>query len=189
MSDPVEKLCRLAKTGDRAAAGELIALHYQKTFAWFHRLCGNEHDAADLTQKTFAKVWPALAAFEGCSSFSTWLHGIGHHVYVDWRRRRNFSESRGDEWWETCIADGPSPFEDAVERDLARRLYTAVERLDEPAREVIHLHYYQRLSLQETAEVLHVAISTVKYRLRGALDALRSHTAEPRLPGLKPNTP
>jgi len=42
------------------------------------------------------------------------------------------------------------------------------------------LHYYQGLSLKETAEVLNIATSTVKYRLREALDVLRTQTAEPK---------
>jgi RNA polymerase sigma factor (sigma-70 family) len=180
MSDPVEKLCRQAQAGDAAAASELLTLHYQPIFAWFHRLCGNEADAADLTQKTFAKAWTALPTFAGRSRFSTWLHGIGHHLYVDWRRQRRPTEARPDDWWEACAAQGPSPLDEVADRDHARRLYAAVEMLEEPTRQLVHLHYYQGLSLQETAEVLGVATSTVKYRLRAALDSLRAHTAEPR---------
>jgi DNA-directed RNA polymerase specialized sigma24 family protein len=37
-----------------------------------------------------------------------------------------------------------------------------------------YLHYYQGLSLKATAEVSGVSTSTVKYRLRGALDRLRA---------------
>jgi RNA polymerase sigma-70 factor (ECF subfamily) len=120
-----------------------------------------------------------LAGYQGRSSFSTWLHGIGHHVYVDWRRKRNLTEPRTDAWWESCATDGPSPFDDAVEQDLAKQLYALVEQLEEEARETVHLHYYQGLSLKETADVLGLATSTVKYRLRSALDFLRAKTAEP----------
>ena len=80
-----------------------------------------------------------------------------------------------------CAANGPSPFEDAAERDTARRLFALVERLEHEIREVVHLHYYQGLSLSETAGALGIATSTVKYRLREALDFLRSQTCEPKL--------
>src|SRR5689334_4170491 len=104
-------------------------------------------DAEDLTQKTFLKVWSGLGSFEGRSSFSTWIHGIGHHVYVDWRRRKNLSDLQTDAWWETCVADGPSPFEDAADQEMAQQLYAMVERLEENVMQVVHLHYYQGLSL------------------------------------------
>jgi RNA polymerase sigma-70 factor (ECF subfamily) len=181
MNDAVEKLCDRAKAGDGAAASELLVLFHQPVFAFFRRLCRSHEDAEDLTQKTFSKAWASLPNFDGRSSFSTWIHGVGYHVYVDWRRKKNPVEARGDEWWEACIGEGPSPFEDAAERELASQVYALVEQLDQGSREVVHLHYYQGLSIQETADVLNIATSTVKYRLRGALSYLRSKSAEPRL--------
>ncbi len=161
-----------------AAASELVASHYEKIFAYFRRSCCNDEDAENLTQKTFSKAWAALPSYQGRSSFSTWLHGIGRNVYVDWRRQGNRLEPQPDEWWETCVVEGPSPFEDAAERDLAGQLHARVAQLAEPRREVIHLHYYQSLTLKETAEVLGIAISTVKYRLREALDDLQTISRE-----------
>lgn len=155
-----------------AAASELVARHYERIFGFFRRLCGNDEDAADLTQKTFSKVWASLPSFAGRSSFLSWIHGIGRNAYVDWRRKGNRLEPQTDEWWETCVAAGPSPFEDTAERELAGRLHAMVARLSEDLRETVHLHYYQGLSLKETAEVLGVATSTVKYRLRAALEEL-----------------
>ena len=181
MSDQVAKLCQSAKAGDAAAASELVNLFYQRIYAYFRRLCGSDQDAEDLTQKTFQKVWPALGSFEGRSSFSTWIHGVAYHVYVDWRRRKNVSDIQTDEWWDTCVAQGPSPFEHATELDMARRLYAMVQQLEEGAKQVVHLHYYQGLYLKETAETLNIATSTVKYRLREALNLLRTSTVEPKI--------
>ncbi|HMJ91146.1 MAG TPA: RNA polymerase sigma factor, partial [Candidatus Acidoferrum sp.] len=87
-------------------------------------------------------------------------------------------DAQTDDWWDACAADGPGPLENAVERDAAQQLYRAVEQLDDGQRDVVHLHYYQSLSLQETAEALGIATSTVKYRLRNALATLQSRLAE-----------
>ena len=181
MSDHAETLRDRAGAGELEAASELVSLYYERIFAWFRRLCGNDDDAADLTQRTFFKVWTSLGSFQRRSTFSTWLHGVAHHVYVDWRRTSRTADWQTDEWWESCAANGPSPFEDAAERDLARRLFSLVEQLEDGVREVVHLHYYQHLSLGETAEALGIATSTVKYRLREALEVLRSQTNESKL--------
>ncbi len=181
MSSDDAEICEHARAGDGAAAAELVKRHYQKLFAYFRRLCGNDEDAADLTQKTFARVWLALGSYAGRSSFSTWLHGIGRNIHVDWRRKGNRLDPQTDEWWENCVADGSSPFEDAAERDMARVVLAAVAKLADEKQEVIHLHYYQGLTLNETAEVLGVATSTVKYRLREALNILRSRSVETQL--------
>jgi|ERR1043166_1271361 RNA polymerase sigma-70 factor (ECF subfamily) len=181
MDQNAEQLCRAAQAGDRGAASNLIELFYERIFCYFRRLCGNEDDAADLTQKTFVKTWTSLPSFQARSSFSTWIHGIAHHTYVDWRRKKNFIDPQNEDWWETCAEAGPGPFEHTADRDLARQLYAAVEQLDDEARQIVHLHYYQGLSLQETADILKIATSTVKYRLRNALDFLKAQTAEPKL--------
>jgi RNA polymerase sigma-70 factor (ECF subfamily) len=176
MAEDTERLCELARGGDLAAASELVRLHYERVYAFFRRLCGSDADAADLTQKTFARGWAALGSYAGRSSFSTWIHGIGRNVYLDWRRKGNRLDPQTDQWWESCEAAGPSPFENAAEQDAARRLHALVSQLDEEKKEAVHLHYYQGLSLSETAEVLGVATSTVKYRLREALEFLRARS-------------
>ncbi len=181
MSDPARKLCERAKAGDLEAASELVTQFYERIYAWFRRLTAHEEDAADLTQKTFCKVWSSLGSYEGRSSFSTWLHGIGHHVYVDWRRQKKITEEPSDEWWLGCADDAPSPSDTVGEREDARQLFAFVEQLDEDTRQTVHLHYYQGLSLAETAEALGVATSTVKYRLREAIEFLKARTAEPKL--------
>jgi RNA polymerase sigma-70 factor (ECF subfamily) len=178
MSDAAETLCERARKGDLAAASELVALFYQRIFAYLRRLSGNDDDAADLTQKTFARTWQALDSYQRRSTFSTWLHGIAYHVYLDWRRKRNPGDAQTDEWWETQAANSPTPYENTVERELAHQLYRWVDELDEDKKQSVHLHYYQNLPLSETAEVLGVAVSTVKYRLREALDFLRARAAK-----------
>lgn len=181
MNDQAERLCTATKAGDMAAASELVTLFSGRIFSYFRRFTANDPDAEDLTQKTFVKAWSSLRSFQNRSSFSTWIHGIAHNVYVDWRRRRNVLDYQTQEWWEARADEGPGPFESATEREAARQLYAAVEQLDEDAREAVHLHYYQGLSLKETAEILNIATSTLKYRLREALNLLRTRTAEPKL--------
>jgi RNA polymerase sigma-70 factor (ECF subfamily) len=181
MSDAAEILCERARKGDLSAASELVTLFYQRIFAYLRRLSGNDEDAGDLTQKTFAKTWQSLASYQRRSTFSTWLHGIAYHVYLDWRRKRNHVDARSDEWWDTQPANSPTPYESTAERELAGQLYRWVDELDDEKRQTVHLHYYQNLPLSETAEVLGIAVSTVKYRLREALDFLRSRSAETEL--------
>jgi len=182
MSDPADILCERARKGDVAAASELVTAFYQRIFAYLRRLSGNDDDAADLTQKTFARTWQSLGSYQGRSTFSTWLHGIAHHVYLDWRRKRSLGDAQTDEWWEAQSANSPTPFEHTAERELAHQLYRWVEELDDEKKQTVHLHYYQNLTLNETAVVLGVAASTVKYRLREALDFLRARSVEAETP-------
>ena len=178
MESQTDQLVASARRGDKTAANQLIELFYERIYAFLRRLAANDADAADLTQRTFGRVWQALPTFAGRSSFSSWIHGIAHHVYVDWRRANHRTEPRSGEWWSACASRDPSPDETAARSDLAAHLFTWVDALDPNVRDTVHLHYYQELTLQETADALGVATSTVKYRLRQALTKLQKKAAE-----------
>ena len=180
MSDVAETLLHQARDGDREAAGQLITLFYERIYAYLRRQCGHDEDAADLTQRTFTKAWTSLGSFAGRSSVSTWLHGIAHHTFLDWRRQQKPVTQPDEAWWESRADDSPGPSAAAAERDLSRHVCALVAQLDDDVRHTVHLHYFQSLSIAETAAVLNIATSTVKYRVRQALDFLRARMAEPK---------
>jgi RNA polymerase sigma-70 factor (ECF subfamily) len=189
-SQNANQLAEAARRGDHAAATQLIELFYERIYAFLRRLASNDADAADLTQRTFSRVWQSLPTFAGRSSVNSWIHSIAHHVYVDWLRVNRRTESRPDEWWNGFPAADSTPDEAAASSDLAAALFASVDRLEANLRDTIHLHYYQGLTLQETADAQDVATSTVKYRLRQALAELQRTLAHesrelPTAPNIK----
>jgi RNA polymerase sigma-70 factor (ECF subfamily) len=174
------QLVAAARNGDEAAAVRLIELFYERVYAFLRRLAGNDADAADLTQRAFARVWQALPTFAGRSTLSGWIHRIAYHTYVDWRRADHRGEPRPDEWWARCPSTQVLPDESVAQADLARALHAAVDQLEPDLRDTVHLHYYQGLTLQETSEAMGVATSTTKYRLRQALHTLQRGLSNPR---------
>ena len=186
--DSDNQLVAAARDGDEAAAVRLIELFYERIYAFLRRLAANDADAADLTQRAFARIWKALPTFTGRSTVSTWIHSIAYHTYVDWRRTDHRSEPRSDEWWACCPSPQTSPDECVARSDLAQALYASVDRLEPDLRDSVHLHYYQGLTLQETSDAMGVATSTTKYRLRQALHTLqRELSAEPARPRPAPD--
>jgi RNA polymerase sigma-70 factor (ECF subfamily) len=167
------QLRTIASLDNPAAVTQLIESFYERIYAFLRRLTGGDADAADLTQTVFGRVQQSLPSFAGRSSVSSWVHGIAYHVYVDWRRGHRPADARSDEWWAARPSDDASPDELAARADLARALYASVDRLAVDLRDSVHLHYYQGLTLQETADAMEVATSTVKYRLRQAMDELQ----------------
>lgn len=175
MNSRIKSLYKRAKKADKMAACELLALYYPDIYVYLRRLSGSNQDAEDLTQQTFLKVWSSRGSFAGRSKFSTWLYRIAYNTYIDWRRGNvDKAQCRQDQWWLEREDRNPGPPANVAEHQLAQQLYEAVDQLDEDKRQVVHLHYYQGLSIRETATVLGVATSTVKYRLREVLRVLRT---------------
>ncbi len=188
MDPDANQLVERARGGDRAAAAELIELFYERVYAFLRRLSANDADAADLTQRTFGRVWQALPGFAGRSSVASWMHSIAYHVYVDWRRADRHTEPRSHEWWSARPAPEATPDEIVAHTDLAAAVYGSVEELEPDLRHTVQLHYYQDLTLQETADAMGVATSTVKYRVRQALAELQRKLTPRRTSPMPPAT-
>src|SRR2546430_5112902 len=122
-----QRLVDAIRSGEETAAAQLIHLYYQRVYAFLRRLSGNESDAADLTQRTFGRLWQALPTFAGKSSLSSWIHGIAYHIYVDWRRAEKPSEPQSEEWWASRPATDSAPDEIVARTDFSARLYALVD--------------------------------------------------------------
>jgi RNA polymerase sigma-70 factor (ECF subfamily) len=177
---------RQAANGDREAASNLVRQHYPRLYAYLRRLSGNDADAADLTQETFRKTWESLHRFREASSLSTWLHRIAYCTWVDWLRKRRQPIAQPDRWWLDLPADFPSPFDRAETAERLVALWHQVDQLPEEERQAIHLRYGQELTLEQTADVLEMPLSTLKLRLKSALERLRRRIQEFQSPMAKP---
>ncbi len=188
MDTDLHQIIEAARHGDKAAAVRLVELTYRRVYTFLRRLTRNEADAADLTQRTFSRVWQALPQFAGRSSVTSWIHSAAYHVYVDWRRSNRHTETRSSDWWAEREASEVSPDERAAQTDSAARVHAAVDRLEPDLRDIVQLHYYQELTLQETADAMGVATSTVKYRLRQALIELQKKLVAKRITLTRPTS-
>lgn len=128
----------------------------------------SEADADDLVQEAFVRAYNAAPRFEGKSAIYTWIYGIMRNVQLDrWRRKKrepmltDFSEFDIED---ECFVE-ESTRVDVVKREIAG--------LDEAAHEVIKLHYFDDLSVDEIAEKLGLAAGTVKSRLFHARKKLK----------------
>ena len=85
---------------DRACEGEsmawqqIVQLYGPLVYSWARRTGLQSHDAADVTQETFAAVFAKLVRFDETRSGSTfrgWLWTITRNKAADWIRKRNGS--------------------------------------------------------------------------------------------------
>jgi RNA polymerase sigma-70 factor, ECF subfamily len=170
--------CREALQGDREAASQLLHGQYSRIYAYLRRLAGNDADAADLTQETFRKVWKSLERYREGSTVSTWIHRIAYCTWVDWLRQHRPAIARSEHWWRELPGDFPSPLQAAATDERLRALWEQVDKLPEEERQVVQLYYGQQLTLVESGEVIDMPLSTLKLRLRSALDRLRLRLKE-----------
>lgn len=119
--------------------------------------------AEDAAQETFLRAYRGLNRFRGDSAPKTWLTRIAINVCKDMSRKRRRQPLILDRLPENSAHD--SHADDSVIRE--------VMALPEKYRAVILLRYYQELSLEETAQALHITRNAVSQRLRRAKEMLK----------------
>jgi RNA polymerase sigma-70 factor (ECF subfamily) len=172
---------RLA-AGQGAALDDLMERHATAVFHFLCRMVGNEDDANDLAQETFARVFRARASFRPGEKFSTWLFTIAANLarnHFRWRSRHpNVSlEAETGETEQTVgstlPATDPAPDESALAAERAAAVRTAVGKLPEDLREAIVLCEWEELSVAEAAAILETTPKAVESRLYRARQILR----------------
>ncbi len=123
--------------------------------------------AEDAVQETFLKVYRSLPTFRGDASEKTWILKIAIHTCCDLNRSGWFHLMNRRITPEMLPCAAP----DAMEED--DRLALAVMKLPRKLREVILLHYYQGLSVNEVAAALNLAHSSVSGRLKRGREKLK----------------
>jgi len=171
---------------------EVVRTHSGRVYRLAYRLTGNSHDAEDLTQEVFVRVFRSLSSYSP-GTFEGWLHRITTNLFLDTARRRQRIrfEGLGDDAAQRLhAATGPTPAEAFEERHLEADVYAALAALPPEYRAAVVLCDIEGLSYEEIAATLGVKLGTVRSRihrgrahLRAALDHRR-----PRGPYLRPES-
>jgi RNA polymerase sigma-70 factor (ECF subfamily) len=144
----------------------------------------NDHDEAlDLCQEVFLRVFRTIGGFRGQSALRTWIYRIvinqARNRQRWWKRRKRACQVSLDEHIRhhgEMAAEGDQTVPDRVfgRKELATRIWTALDALPFDQKTAIILREIDGLSYEEISFSLGVAVGTVKSRLARAREALRA---------------
>jgi RNA polymerase sigma-70 factor, ECF subfamily len=167
-------LVRRMQSGDLDAFESLFERYRMPIFRTAYGLTGDRHAAEEVLQDTFARAWQRRAILDASVSPLPWLHRVALNLcYSRLGRRRVAQEPIGDDVAGSIADTAVLPHERAERQELRMIVRDGVGALSAKHQAVVVLYYLHGLSLQETAEVLDVAVGTVKSRLHYALRSLR----------------
>jgi len=154
---------------------QIVREHSARVYRLAYRLTGNQHDAEDLTQETFVRVFRSLHTYTP-GTFEGWLHRITTNLFLDQARRRQRirMDAMGDDDDRFASDDelaGPErAFEHAhLDHDVQR----ALDELPPEYRAAVVLCDVEGLSYEEIAATLGIKLGTVRSRIHRARARLR----------------
>jgi RNA polymerase sigma-70 factor, ECF subfamily len=178
MSADADLIARAA-SGDAAAFQALVERHRSMVYRVAHQFAGNHHDAEDIAQEVFIKVYRSLDRFRQDSQLSSWMYRIVMNACIDHRRRHSpaaaapFGEEAERKMLNTP-EEAPGPEDRAYAGELGQVLEAEIGRLPHGQRIVFVMRHHQGLKLCEIAEALNLAEGTVKRQLHAAVHRLRA---------------
>jgi RNA polymerase sigma-70 factor (ECF subfamily) len=177
-----KKLVEAAKGGESAAFATLCERYAQQLLRAAYRITRSREDAEDAVQDALIRAFVHLREFDGRSSFATWLTRIAINSALMILRKKRTALDTAIVRTDNPGADGrgyemadraPNPEKRYAQREEARILRKAIQRLWPTLREVVEIHQLQERSMQETAEVVGISLAAAKGRLFHARMALR----------------
>ena len=144
---------------------ELVKEHADSVYRLAFRLSGNQHDAEDLTQETFMRVFRNVQQYQP-GTFEGWLHRITTNLFLDMvRRRAKIRMEALPEDYERVPGTDMTPEDAYSVTNLDPALQKALDDLKPEFRVAVVLCDVVGMTYEEIAETLGVKMGTVRSRI------------------------
>ncbi len=163
----------------------IVREHSPRVYRLAYRLTGNPHDAEDLTQEVFVRVFRSLHTYTP-DNFAGWLHRITTNLFLDMvRRRQKIRFDALPEDTERLPGSAPSPEQVYADAYLDPQVQAALDALPPDFRVAVVLCDIEGLTYEEIAATLGIKLGTVRSRIHRGRVQLREALAH-LAPGLRP---
>ena len=155
---------------------EIVRTHSARVYRLAYRLTGNKHDAEDLTQEVFVRVFRSLSSYTP-GTFEGWLYRITTNLFLDGARRRQRIRFDGlpDDAHDRLPSKGSGPAEKLDSDLFDHDVQGALDALPEDFRAAVVLCDIEGMTYDEIADVLDVKLGTVRSRIHRGRSMLRKH--------------
>ncbi|GAQ61212.1 ECF RNA polymerase sigma factor SigE [Streptomyces scabiei] len=157
---------------------EIVSTHSGRVYRLAYRLTGNQHDAEDLTQEVFVRVFRSLSTYTP-GTFEGWLHRITTNLFLDMvrRKQRIRFDALGDDAAERLPSREPTPQQLFNDAHFDADVQQALDTLAPEFRAAVVLCDIEGLSYEEIAATLGVKLGTVRSRIHRGRSQLRKALA------------
>ena len=184
LRDPDIRLMLRVRDDDDAAFAELVERFQNRLVAVMHHLVGSMHEAEDLAQEVFLRVYRIRKKYRPKAKFSTWLFTIANNLALNALRDRKRRPALPLEMRESSSHDarpadnavqdlGETPSAGIRHKELAEVIRFALDGLNERQRVAIVLNKFEDMNYAEIAEVMGLTTKAVKSLLSRARTSLR----------------
>ena len=184
------ELIQLVKQNDSSAFSELVKRYRGRALGLAYSWVGNRHDAEDIAQEAFIRVYKGVKGFREIADFFTWFYRIVLNLCRDYYRKKKkinlihlgfYSQEETDtehivldkiDAGITELSPDNNPAKTVINKELDGKIKEAIAKLPERQRTAFTLKHLEGLTIKEISSIMKCAQGTVKAHLWRAVRAL-----------------
>ena len=136
---------------------------HEESFGWaLNCTSGDSARAEDVLQTAYVRVISGRAVYAERSSFRTWLFGVIRRVAQEENRRVRREQERMVQIEAAVRLAADEGVQNADEQQSSQSMRAALDRLPDRQREVLHLVFYQDMSISDAADVMEISLGSAR---------------------------
>ena len=178
-----DSLVAKSKKGDKAAFEELVKKFSKYVYTTAFFILRDSHEAEDVSQEVFVKVYLSIKGFRGLSSFKTWIRKLTVNTCIDKLRLKSKTKDKKvsldkiTEDYEVVFTKMSTSLEKSFfHKEAVKDVLKIIVNLDENYRIPLILRDLQDYSYREIAELTRKPIGTVKTNIHRARKIIKDKT-------------
>lgn len=169
-----ETLVMLTLAGEQTAYEVLVTRYQKATIAAAMSVTKNHFMAEDAAQDAFVTAWMKLNTLQEPKKYCSWVCRIAKNCALNMiRRYRSFLPLDVVDNLDISDDGAENPEESYVLSEERTEVNQSIEMLPEKVRQIIHLHYFEELSIAEIADRMRISEGTIKWQLHDGRKRIR----------------
>jgi RNA polymerase sigma-70 factor (ECF subfamily) len=179
-----------AKKGNEEAFGKIYDYYYDKLSAYVYRRVLGIEITEDIVSNTFFLVLKNLKKFEwrGAAEFNGWMYRIATNEVNDYFRKKNKYNFTPPNELEDYFYDSSDKMnlhhqvseKIDLQKDFAE-ISGVIQELKPKEQSLIHLRFFEEMSITEISEVVKKSESSVRVSLHRALKKIKGRISSEKL--------
>jgi len=154
----------------------LMNKYHNELFKYIYNLTNNYQTTEDLLQEVFIKIYKNLTKYnEEKASFRTWIYRISSNNtlnYLKSKQRRN--DYNTDLYEEGSASSNEDIYEDAIKNEQMNQILKAINKVLKPKhKQIMHLHFFSDLTVNEISESLDIPIKTIYKAVKSSIEKIK----------------
>lgn len=157
---------QLLETGDTLYFERLYSRFFKKVYYQVLAYVKEPHEAQDVAQDIFVKLYDRLGKFQGKSSFSTWLYTFARNTVLDHLRKKGKIQEQYIE--DSRLEAIPEVADEELLQIRSEKLAYILDQVSPDEKAILIMMYANEWKMDEIAEVMGVSLSAIKMRIKRA---------------------